>query len=151
MALDVDVPFGGHHRGVRAVQLVGVRNGGNRYSKPELGDTFLKLFGKPNRLQTCECERTDQTTLAQTFELISGELIGAAIKNQESCVGRAVSSDQSTDGFIRQLYWSALSRGPTTAEQQRLREYVDAAPSRREALEDVAWAVLNSNEFLLRK
>src|SRR5262249_5520507 len=31
---------------------------------------FLKTFGKPDRLLTCECERSEATTLAQAFQLI---------------------------------------------------------------------------------
>jgi Protein of unknown function (DUF1549)/Protein of unknown function (DUF1553) len=149
-ALNVDIPFGGHDHGIRAVQLMGVRNGGNRYSKPEMGDRFLKLFGKPNRLQSCECERSDETTLAQTFEMISGELVGELIQTKRSRITRALSSDQSTSEFVSDLYWSALSRAPTNSESKELLEFVATSESRRTSLEDIAWAVLNSNEFLLR-
>jgi hypothetical protein len=36
-------------------------------------------------------------------------------------------------------------------EQSALRAWIDSCVSRRTALQDVAWAVLNSNEFLLRR
>ena len=39
------------------------------------GGSFLRTFGKPDRLLTCECERSESTTLAQAFQLINGESI----------------------------------------------------------------------------
>ncbi|MCA9065444.1 MAG: DUF1549 domain-containing protein [Planctomycetaceae bacterium] len=148
--LETSATFGGHSDGTRAVQLVGVRNGEFRYSRPESGDRFLKLFGRPNRLQSCECERTNETTLAQTFELISGELTTELLAKPDNRIVRAVSSDQSTDEFLSDLYWSALARAPTDDEKSSLTNYINRATERRTALQDVTWAVLNSNEFLLR-
>jgi hypothetical protein len=149
--LQAPAQFGGQPKGTRAVQIAGVRNGGNRYSKPENGDRFLALFGKPSRLQTCECERTGETTLAQTMEMVSGELVAELLRDDQNCVAQALNSDLSNDEFVSQLYWSALSRAPLDEEQSALRAWIDSCVSRRTALQDVAWAVLNSNEFLLRR
>ena len=149
--LQAPAQFGGQPKGTRAVQLTGVRNGGNRYSKPENGDRFLAVFGKPSRLQTCECERTGETTLAQTMEMVSGELVAELLRDDQNSVAQALNSDLNNDEFISQLYWSALSRAPLQEEQTALRTWIDSHASRRIALQDVAWAVLNSNEFLLRR
>ena len=149
--LQAPAQFGGQPKGTRAIQITGVRNGGNRYSKPENGDRFLALFGKPSRLQTCECERTGEATLAQTMEMVSGELVAELLRDDQNCVAQALSSDLNNDEFISQLYWSALSRAPLEEEQAALRAWIDSHASRRTALQDVAWAVLNSNEFLLRR
>ncbi len=153
MAAVTGVPakFGGHDPGIRAVQLIGVRNGGHRYSPPEIGDRFLQLFGKPDRLQTCECERSEETTLAQTFELVSGELMHSLLSSEASRIARAISNNQSDTSILQELYWSALSRPPSAAETAALEEYLRSKPDRRGALEDVVWALLNSNEFLLRR
>jgi hypothetical protein len=75
--------FGDHKVGTKAVQLAGVRDSVHRFSKPENGDRFLTLFGKPSRQLSCECERSDETTLAQTFELCGGNLI---VWRQSNCV-----------------------------------------------------------------
>ena len=59
---------------------------------------------------------------------------------------------RSFDGrILNQLYRAALVRPPSAEELALMRGYVDARPDRRIALQDVAWAVLNSNEFLLRR
>jgi hypothetical protein len=149
--LQTSVAFGGHPKGTRAVQLMGVRNGGHRYSRPENGDLFLSLFGKPGRLQTCECERTTETTLAQTMEMVTGEVITELLSADDNSIQRSVSSDQSTSEFLDELFWSAVSRAPTTDELQRLEAHVLASENRMSGLQDAVWAVLNSNEFLLRQ
>ncbi|MEY3459826.1 MAG: hypothetical protein RL215_2983, partial [Planctomycetota bacterium] len=73
--LQTPVRFSGFPAGPAAVELSGVRTGGHRYSRPEAGDRFLALFGKPGRLLTCECERAAETTLAQTMEMVGGEVL----------------------------------------------------------------------------
>jgi len=50
-ALDKNEPFHNAPRTARATQLPGVRS----------GSQFLRAFGKPDRLLTCECERSDAT------------------------------------------------------------------------------------------
>ena len=148
--LGVPAEFDGHEAGTRAVQLPGVR-GGHRYSKSALGDQFLNLFGKPGRLQTCDCERTNATTLAQTFEMVSGDLINQMVADPRSIFARADAAQKSDEDMIRTLYWAALSRAPTAAELTAARAYVADHKTSQTGLQDIAWALLNSNEFLLRR
>ncbi|MEZ6131374.1 MAG: DUF1553 domain-containing protein [Planctomycetaceae bacterium] len=149
--LDVPVKYGGHAEGTLAVQLQGVRNGDFRYSSPEVGDQFLRLFGKPSRLQTCDCERTSDTTLAQTFEMVSGELISQLLPQDGNRIDKALQQRLSNEQIVRQFYLAALTREPASDEivaaERHLRQHAD----RRQALEDIVWALLNSNEFLLRR
>ena len=144
------VAFGGHPAGTRATQLVGVRNGEFRYAKPERGDDFLKLFGRPNRLQSCECERSNDPTLAQTFEMVSGNLITQMLRSSDNRITRAIEEKKTATVFLDELYWAALSRSPTAEELDAFLQYAKAGRDQKAAFEDITWAVLNSNEFLLR-
>ena len=149
--LNASVTFGGHTAGTKAVQLKGVRNGGHRYSPPEIGDKFLTLFGKPNRLQTCECERTNETTLAQTFEMVSGELINKLLADPKNRINQCLAEGLSVSDTLDELFWAALNRSPTTAESTALAKHISRHINIRHGLEDVAWSLLNSNEFLFRR
>lgn len=151
MTLDIPIRFGGQQPGIRAVQLPGVRNGDYRYAKPEIGDRFLALFGKPSRLLSCECERTNNTTLAQTFEMVSGELIDELLRSSSGRIAEAIRQNQPPEETIEALYWSALSRPPSSNERNAATQHVRDAGDQRHGLEDVAWALLNSNEFLIRR
>ena len=46
------------------------------------------------------------------------------------------------------LYLRLLGRGPSPAEVERVRAYREAAENGRQAWEDLAWALMNSSEFL---
>ena len=49
--------------------------------------------------------------------------------------------------IIEELYLAALSRFPSEEEQAGLEGLIQKQSSRREALEDLLWAVICSREF----
>ena len=123
-----------------AVQLAGARSGGD----------FLKAFGKPERLLTCECERSEATTLAQAFQMVNGEAIRHKLEEPGNRVGQLLGSGKSDMNILDDVYLGTLGREPTSAEREATSAYLKGRPDRRKAWEDVAWAVLNGKEFLLR-
>ncbi|MFN8707137.1 MAG: DUF1549 domain-containing protein [Planctomyces sp.] len=149
--LQVPAQYGGHPEGTRATQLLGVRNGDFRFAEPSSGDRFLKLFGRPGRLESCECERTSVSTLAQTLEMISGETVTRLMQHPENRIGKALASSQEPDDYVEEIYWSALTRPPSTEEKTLLIERCRLSQDFRAAYEDITWVLLNSNEFLLRR
>lgn len=148
--LDVPLEFAGYPAGMRAQQLAGVHAVRLRDQGPTREDNFLTLFGKPPRLQSCDCERTDETTLNQTFELISGELFNQWLGRADNRLGRLLKSARSDRDVVRSLYWTALTREPTVEELEAGEAALGGAANRRSVLEDLAWGLLNSHEFLLR-
>jgi hypothetical protein len=53
--------------------------------------------------------------------------------------------------IVRRLYLQSLSREPTEKEQATIAKYVREVGNRREAYEDVLWALINSAEFRYRR
>ena len=49
---------------------------------PEFGNEFLAVFGQPARNTVCECERNDDSKLAQTLQLINGPLIPQKLRDR---------------------------------------------------------------------
>ncbi|MBX6316775.1 MAG: DUF1553 domain-containing protein, partial [Isosphaeraceae bacterium] len=139
-ALGQPEPFPSAPPRSRAVQLAGARMGGE----------FLKVFGKPDRLLTCECERSEATTLAQAFQLINGEAVRRKLEADDNRLGRLLRAGADDTAILSELYLASLGREPTEAERRQTLAFVTQAKDRRKAWEDVAWAVLNSKEFLLR-
>jgi hypothetical protein len=115
-----------------------------------MGGKFLKAFGKPDRLLTCECERSEATTLAQAFQLINGDSVRRALEAEDNRIGRLLKSGASEETILGNLYLAALSREPSPGERDAVLTHVRAAKDRRKAWEDACWAILNSKEFLLR-
>jgi hypothetical protein len=112
---------------------------------------FLRAFGKPERLLSCDCERSDNTTLAQVLQLITGNIVNQALARPDNRLGKLLSAGRSNGAIIDELYLASLCRFPSAAEQSALEERVRKAAGRREGLEDVLWGLLNSKEFLLRR
>ena len=106
-----------HPGRLRAAQLPGVAGGG----------AFLKTFGKPERLLTCECERSESTTLAQAFQMINGD-DGPAQAGGDRTTGSAGCSTArpAIATILTELYLAALCREPTAAERQAILAHVQA-------------------------
>ncbi len=148
---DIPIDYNGYPLGMRAGQLPGVRAIRPRDKRPTPGDQFLVLFGKPARLQTCQCERSEETTLGQTFQMISGPLVNQLLTRPGNRLDQLLLSGKPETAIIDELYWTALSRPPVAAELSAALNHLNSAARRRAALEDIAWALLNAHEFLLRR
>lgn len=112
---------------------------------------FLETFGKPQRLITCECERSSEPSVGQALHLLSGETIHQKLVAPSSAVEQALAEPDDAR-VVESLYLSALSRFPTPAERDALvaeLRLVEPA-QRRQAIEDLYWSVLTSREFLFQ-
>jgi hypothetical protein len=112
---------------------------------------FLRTFGKPERLLSCDCERSDNATLAQALQLLTGEVVNKALTQADNRLGKLMQAGKSNVEIIEELYLASLCRYPSAEERSALAAVVDRTGKRRAALEDVLWGLLNSKEFLLRK
>jgi hypothetical protein len=116
-----------------------------------MGERFLKVFGKPDRLLTCECERNDDPGLLQAFQLITGELLNGMLREKDNRIGRMIAAGMTDAEMLEEFYLSAVCRKPGEAEARKLLAYLAGAKDRRAAWEDVLWGLVNSKEFLLRR
>lgn len=112
---------------------------------------FLRLFGKPERLLSCDCERADGTTVAQALNLITGDIVNRAIEKTDNRIGKLMSAGRGNGEIIEDLYLASLCRLPTTIEKSTLLARIEGGTDRRQALEDILWGLMNSKEFQLRK
>jgi hypothetical protein len=152
-AAGVAPEFNGYPAGTRAGQIPGVQAARQRRGSPGMSssDQFLTVFGKPPRLLSCDCERSNETTLGQTFHLISGPQVSRLVSHPDNRIAKLLSAGKSDEQIIEELYWSALTRPPTDDEMKTMTAHVASSKDRRKALEDVLWALLNAKEFVLRK
>lgn len=138
--LEVNAAIAGEPKDRRAVQLAGAKTGGR----------FLKVFGKPDRLLTCECERFASTSLAQAFQMINGPDVRRMLVEKDNRIARMLKSNATDSAIVEELYLAAFCRPPTNTERTGLTAYVARSKDRRRALEDVVWGIINAREFLLQ-
>ncbi len=142
--------FNGSEARTRAGQLVGVVRVRPRDEAPSSADRLLKQFGRPERLLSCECERSDSTSLAQALSLLSGASLQQRLAEPKNRLTDLLAAHAEDAPLVEELYWTALSRSPTAEEAAAAGAWLGEAQNRRAALEDIAWALLNSPEFLFR-
>jgi hypothetical protein len=112
---------------------------------------FLDAFGRPDRTQTCSCERTQDATVGQALHLANGKTLNDKLRAKNSRVEEFLKEKLSDKDAIQRVFLLALAREPTKMEMERFLKLMgDAAPqaTRREVLEDLFWAVLTGREFL---
>lgn len=110
---------------------------------------FLELFGRPPRDTGLEGERNNRPTAAQSLHLLNSSHIQRKIEQSKKLQYFLTSKDNSRE-LIAGLYLMILSRYPTEAELKSVGTYFQSASSRRDAGVDLAWALINSAEFLYR-
>lgn len=148
--LGVPAHFIGYPKGTRAIQLAGALAERKRDDGKSEVDQFLASFGKPARLLPSECERSCEPTMGQAFQMMNGPVLNQMLGSKENVLSKLLDSGQSAEQIVSQLYWSALTREPRGGEAARFSKYLTDAGDRRAALEDLAWSLLNSKEFLFR-
>lgn len=111
---------------------------------------FLKAFGRPDREKTCECERTLEPSISQVLHIANGDTINQKLEAKNSHVAKLLDAKVPGENIINELYLTSLSRYPKEDEKAQLLKIIETAPEseRRQAVEDVYWAVLSSKEFL---
>jgi uncharacterized protein DUF1549/uncharacterized protein DUF1553 len=139
-ATAVPEKFAGLPLGTRATQL----------PDGEVNHVFLKTFGQPARELACECERESDSNLAQALQLINGPTIHEKLRNPTNRIGQLLTAKKPDAEIVNELYYATLSRAPVEAEVKAVMDHVNKNQDKRKAWEDVAWALINSKEFLFR-
>jgi Protein of unknown function (DUF1549)/Protein of unknown function (DUF1553) len=110
---------------------------------------FLKVFGRPERVTACECERNREPSVAQVLHLLNSPEIHAKISHDAGFVAKLVKREANHEKLIEELYLNFYSRTPNVKEKQIVLAYLEAhKDNRREAVEDLAWTLMNSLEFV---
>ncbi len=109
---------------------------------------LLLAFGKPDRGSACECERSNAATLAQSLYMIGSTELHNKLKDKAGRVARLAADSRPSADKIREMYLWVYARPPVAEELQTVETYLKGNGHRRDAYEDVFWALLNTKEFL---
>jgi mono/diheme cytochrome c family protein len=129
--------FRGLPLGARAVQIAD----GNTSTY------FLSAFGRASRETVCSCEVKMEPNLSQALHLLNGQTLQSKI-SAGGLIDNWLKEMKKPEEIIDELYIRCFTRMPTSEEKGKLVEVVNAASDKKQILEDVFWALLNSREFL---
>jgi hypothetical protein len=142
--------FAGLPVGTRAVCLPD-----NSYNS---SNYFLSVFGRPDSSSACECERSQEASLAQSLHLFNAKNIHEQLARKDGRASR-LAADKGRDhaAKINGLYFQAFARLPRREEVDVALAYLtresldkDGKPAdkTKERYEDILWALANTKEFL---
>lgn len=136
LATGVPEAFPSLYPGTRAAQL----------PEPEVPSYFLDVFDRPSRQLVSD--RATTSSLNQALHMVSGKTVQKKVSGKDSVLRRMIEEDWNDRDIIEELYLRTVSRRPEPAEIDAALSAAEAAEGRRQGLEDVFWALLNSKEFL---
>jgi hypothetical protein len=133
--------FGGLPPGTKATQL----------PAPDIVKVdFLKVFGQPERSTVCACERADDSNLGMAIELFNGSLVHDKLRDPNNRFRKALTEGKPTEEVIRELYLVSLSREPSPSELKTAVDHCATSGDVAAGIEDICWALLNTEEFLFQ-
>ena len=113
---------------------------------------FLDVFGRPDRISACECERSSEATLAQVLHLLNSNEVQDKISRVG---GRAdqLARDPRTDAEkLDELFLWLYGRRPSPAQRKlALADIADNASNKKAAYENILWALINTKEFYFNR
>jgi len=124
--------------GTRAIEL----------SDTEIPALALDTFGRPTRVNPCECDRGAAPSMSQALELFNGETLQGKLKSGDGAVAQLVKSGKPNEQVLEELFLRTLARRPTAKEQSDILKVLSQTDKREEVLQDVLWALINTKEFM---
>jgi hypothetical protein len=111
---------------------------------------FLKVFGQPERETVCACERSKDTNLGMAIEFFNGSFLHGKLKHPQTRFRKSLAANKPIEQVIREVYLAAVCRPPTDSELQAAIKHVTANADPAMAMEDVCWALVNTDEFIFQ-
>lgn len=112
--------------------------------------SFLALFGRSGRDTGLEAERISQMATPQWLYMLNAAAIQNKLQSSSTLTALISAGGQPRD-ILERIYLAILSRFPTEEDIKAATEHADSGASKgRDVWVDLAWALINSPEFLLR-
>jgi hypothetical protein len=109
---------------------------------------FLTVFGRPDNASACECERSQDSSLAQSLHLLNSKGVQEKLTDGAGRAAALAKDGPPPEARVRGLFLSAYGRPATGEETQKALAYVSARQGGAAAWEDLIWVLINSKEFL---
>ena len=120
---------------------------------------FLDVFGRPQRISACECERVNEANLAQALHLLNSDEVQGKVTRAG---GRAdllanVKDARSDEEKVTEIFLWAFARKPSkddmaaALEQIKKMEVKYGSTGKKTAYENILWALLNTKEFVFNQ
>lgn len=110
---------------------------------------FLDSFARPDPNQDPPCERAPESTVVQVLHLMNAPNLHRKVTADNGRAAKLAESKKTASEIVDELYALVYTRRPTEEERQAcLKLFADSKTTRRQAVEDIMWSLLNTPEFV---
>lgn len=133
--------FGAAAPGTRAMELWTAR----------IPSVFLDSFHRPDPNQDPPCERQTETSVVQALHLMNAPKLHAKVTSDQGRAAQLAAGKKAPREIVDELYLLIYARHPHEKERAvALKVFDRPGSSRRQAVEDLMWAMVNTPEFLFK-
>jgi hypothetical protein len=113
---------------------------------------FLDVFGRPQRISACECERVSEANLAQALHLLNSQEIQDKLSRAGARADLLAKDPRPDAEKIDELFMWVFGRMPSAEHRQVALEHINRnAMNKKAAYENLLWALLNTKEFIFNQ
>ena len=125
----------------------GGAGGGFRGQQRDPRTQFNLTFG----FDPSEPRESISGSIPQSLAMMNSAQVAGSLQANRGVLSGLLEEIDDNDELFTELYLRTLSRQPTDDELKRASAYLDEVGNRKQAIEDLAWALVNSAEFRHRK
>jgi hypothetical protein len=113
---------------------------------------FLDVFGRPQRISSCECERVSEANLAQTLHLLNSDEVQGKLNRAGGRADALAKDPRSDDEKMDELFLWCWGKKPTDEQRKQVTEHIAKhQKTKKDAYEDILWALVNSKAFVFNQ
>jgi len=113
---------------------------------------FLDVFGRPQRISACECERVSEANLAQSLHLLNSDEVQGKLARPNGRAEKMVRDARPDAEKVDELFLWAFARLPSPGQKEIALAHIGKhAANKKAAYENILWALLNTKEFMFNK
>ncbi len=113
---------------------------------------FLDVFGRPQRISACECERVNEASLAMILHLLNSDEVQGKLARGGGRADKIAKDPRPDDEKITELFLLTQAKKPTTEQLALAKEHLaKLGKDKKQAYENILWALVNSKAFLFNQ
>ena len=118
---------------------------------------FLDVFGRPQRMSACECERVNEASLAAALHLLNSDEVQGKLTRGGGRADALAKDTRPEAEKVEELFLWAFARKPTTDDLATALDHIkkleakNGPAGKKTAYENILWALLNTKEFVFNQ
>jgi hypothetical protein len=113
---------------------------------------FLDVFGRPQRISACECERVTEANLAQALHLLNSEEIQGKVSRGGGRADAMAKDPRPDTEKVEELFLWTVGHKPNDKQLHLALEHIQAnEKNKKSAYENILWALINTKEFVFNR